>query len=112
MASSVEVPQGAAHTIYCTAIDKITQEPLPLAGATITFSLKVCGTDEEILLSKVSTDDEQIEITDAANGLFRVYILSPDTAALDIGSYRYDVWIEFDADHRYAYARGAYLEIT
>jgi hypothetical protein len=63
-----------------------------LQGATLYMSIQQ-KPGEPVLVTKTTNDD--IVITDQDKGEATITLTSDDTALLSVGTYRYDVWVEF-----------------
>lgn len=66
-----------------------------LEGAKLYMSVRKTAGDT-LLITK--TSDSGIELTDLAKGEATITLDSTDTAQLEAGAYRYDVWVEFPAE--------------
>ncbi len=69
--------------------------PVDLTDAVIKFTVKQTVNASEYLIQKSSTDPAQILITDAVNGVFKVYLKAEDTININKGSYPYDIEVTF-----------------
>lgn len=70
--------------------------PLNITGCTLRFTAKRDKSDPDLeaVISKVSTDSSEIEITDALNGEATIHLVPGDTAALtQVTTLYYDVQV-------------------
>ena len=81
--------QGDTETLV-TTINK-GASPQPLTDATIKFSVKRTEDASTYLIQKSSDNSEEIEITDAENGVCKIYLIESDTENLSPGFYPYDI---------------------
>ena len=76
--------------------------PFNLDGCTLFFSVRLDEDSPDILISKVSTDPEQIQIlTPFEDGKSVIFISYQDTLYMEPGRYRFDVWVELPNDKRF-----------
>lgn len=105
----VRLVQGQTKVLELTVKDK-DGRPASLSSADIYLTAKKNITDATPALC-ISTVSGDIVITDAAGGLATITI--PSTATdIDVGSYRYDVWVVFtipDPDIRQPVIRNSEL---
>lgn len=66
-----------------------------IINSVIVFTVKALITDTAYLIQKTSAETTEIEITDAVNGVFVLYLEPEDTESISVGFYPYDVEITF-----------------
>jgi hypothetical protein len=86
--------RGDDHAINCTVT--LNSVALDLSDVAITFSIKKNIQDDAVLIQKKNTEAgggaSEIEMTDAVNGEFSIYIETTDTESLDAdGLFYFDI---------------------
>jgi hypothetical protein len=51
--------------------------------------------NEDVLIAKTSDTNGGIQITDGSKGMAVITLSSDETASLETGEYRYDVWVVY-----------------
>ena len=91
--NSIRLVQGQTNTISVTVKTKVGRAA-PIQGAKLYMRVrKTAGSP--VLITK--TSDDGIETTDPFKGIAVITLSTTDTAQLEAGAYRYDVWVEFPA---------------
>lgn len=109
---NVEIYRGDNRTFQVTVKDG-DGVAVDITGAAIKFSVKeeISDTDYEIQ----KTVGSGITITDAANGIYEVYLLPADTQNMGVGIYEYDSELTTAGGNVYTVVRGEFTvqaEIT
>jgi hypothetical protein len=90
---TITIFKGEDKTIKLTVIDE-NRAPIDLAGATLTFTMKENIDDTTALITKVSTDVNQIEIlSPTTDGRADIKLVPADTSGRDEGTYVFDIWV-------------------
>lgn len=111
---NVEIYRGDNRTFKVTVKDG-DGNAVNIAGASIVFSVKEKISDAAYIIQKSSSVGSEITITDAANGIYEVYLLPADSQNLDIRTYEYDSELTTSTGKIYTVVRGeftVYAEIT
>lgn len=85
--ANISITQGDTLAMYVQILQNLTT-PLDITGASIRMTIAF---PTPLILS---TANGSIIIVDPENGIFTINIASTVTAALPIGAYSYDLWIE------------------
>ena len=107
MGQNVEIYRGDNRTFKVTCKDG-AGVAVDIAGATIKFSVKEKIGDAGYKIEKSNAQASEIDITDAANGVYEIYLLPADTQNLDIGSYEYDSQLTTAVGKVYTTVRGEF----
>lgn len=111
---NIELYRGDNRTFEVTVKDD-DGNAVNITGASIKFSVKERISDSGYKFQKSSAQASEITITDAANGVYEVYLVPDDTQTLDIGSYEYDSQLTTSTGKVYTVVRGEFTilaEIT
>ena len=109
---NIEIYRGDNRTFKVTVKDG-DGVVVDITGASIKFSVKEEISDTSYVIQK--TVGSGINITDAANGEYEVYIVPADTQNLDTKVYEYDSELTTSAPKVYTVVRGEFTvqaEIT
>jgi len=93
--SDIPMYRGEAKTIQCAATD--AGAVLPLTGAVLycavyaEYPAASIISDAGAAIKKTSATPSEITITNAAAGLFEIYLVKADTNTLDLGVYHIGV---------------------
>jgi hypothetical protein len=107
MERNVELYRGDNRTFKVTCKDG-EGAVVNITGATIKFSVKEKIGDTTCKIEKSSAVATEINITDAVNGEYEIYLLPADTQNLDIGSYEYDSELTTTTGKVYTTVRGEF----
>jgi len=89
MNTTIDMFRGDSRTLEVRVTDDYNK-PVDLTGASVRFTVRK-KVDGAKLIAKSSSNPAEIEITDAANGIFKIYLKPADTKAMRPGGYLYDV---------------------
>jgi hypothetical protein len=106
----ISIEQGASKTLEVSVVDKVGA-PVSLTGATCYFTVKETTNDVVPLFAKTSATPTQILITDALNGVFRIFLNPADTAALALGTCMCDIWVKLSSGKQYPVIAPSVFEI-
>lgn len=106
---NLSLPRGD-HRIYDLDVDDENGNPLPLAGATLWFTVKrrESQSDAEAAFQLSSAVAAQINIYSPAEGKAYIYVENTHTQDLDILPYIYDVQVKTAAGKPYTVVKGSY----
>lgn len=79
---------------YLYTVTSDGSSPVDITGATIVFRLKRTPNGDVLVSKSSAAGSTEVEITDAANGQYKVKLLPSDTRGLRQGLYCYDIWIQ------------------
>lgn len=90
------ITNGESKTWRLSVVDE-NGVAFDLTGSTVTITVKANVSDKTALLTKDSTNPNNIEILDQVSntGKADVKFVPADTSSLSVGRYKYDVWVTF-----------------
>lgn len=97
---NISLYRGDSKTLEVAVTDK-NGGPVDITGASLLFSAKEKLSDTAYVIQKDSVNAVEILITDAAGGVFQVYLIPADTQTQDIGLYYYDIQLTTSAGKVY-----------
>lgn len=99
---TLEVKQGEQFELEFGLWDDNAGNALDITGGLIELTVKLDPADATPLIQKSSTDDEEIEITDAEQGEFTVYFQAEETETAKARTYFWEIKYT-DADGRVSF---------
>lgn len=105
-AQEILIYRGDNRTIPVTVTDDAGA--VNLTGASIRFSVKKRKKDTDYIIKKSEADPAEINVTDAINGLFEIYIVPDDTQDLSITTYYFDIEITDSTGKTYTISMGTF----
>jgi len=94
------------HRTFLLTVKDQNGVVVDITGATIIFSLKADPTNATALVEKISTDINEIEITNPTQGEAEIYLIPADTSDLEPGIYFYDVELTTTSGKVYTLVKG------
>jgi len=91
--NEIEIFRGDNKTYEVTVVDA-DGDAFNLTGALIIFSVKSSNNDATYKIQLSTDDAAEIEITDAAGGIFKIYIVPGDTNDYTPVKWIYDVEVQ------------------
>lgn len=85
------IPRGDDRTYVCSVKDK-EGVVINITGSSISFSVRRDYDDLLVLISKSSTQIDEIELTNPTGGAFKIYLVPVDTQGM-AGNYKFDIEI-------------------
>jgi len=106
--AEITVARGENVTIEVTVTDS-DGNPYSLSGATGWLTIKADAASAALI--ELDTSGAEGAITDAAGGVFEVYILPASLAALE-GAYVYDAWVQTSGDDRHRVVKSTLITVV
>lgn len=87
--------QGESKTLKLSIRDT-ANKAVDITSYEVNMTVRKTISSNETVLTRSTTVPAEAEITDAAAGIVKIYLLSALTATLSVGTYVYDIWVTTD----------------